>query len=195
MTLFHPQAAAFRTQVEQLFHPGVISFIYTPTEQLKTLSLSYTQAFLAAGCAKAFALIDQEETGIVPYLSVEANLLINGKAASLNRLAPALRNDAAFLAQSATQLNPAQSLYVQFFRGLLGDRQVILMNDFPASMDIQEIRLFLNTATAALHQGPSRLVILTADENLITAHPDTSWSEAPSLTPTTAKRGQDIIHR
>lgn len=189
MTLFHPQAAAFRTQVEQLFQPGVISFIYTPTEQLKTLSLSYTQAFLAAGCAKSFALIDQEETGIVPYLSVEANLLINGKAASLSRLAPALRNDAAFLAQSATQLNPAQSLYVQFFRGLLGDRQVILMNDFPASMDIQEIRLFLNTATTALHQSASRLVILTADENLITAHPDTSWSEAPRLTPTIAKRG------
>ncbi|WP_203623168.1 branched-chain amino acid ABC transporter ATP-binding protein [Lacticaseibacillus sp. 866-1] len=182
MTLFHPQMAqSFRDHVQTLFAPGTTSFVFVSADSLSQTFAAYTQAFVSGGCTKALALVDETDTGIVPYLSVRANLLINSRGPALNQLPEALRQDTLFLDQPASQLTPAESLYVQFFRGLMGKRSVILAKGLPAVMVPTETRAFLSFANQALAGTHSRFVILTADQSLIDAHPDHSFTRAPSL--------------
>ncbi|WP_262314805.1 hypothetical protein [Lacticaseibacillus parakribbianus] len=188
MPLFHNRAAkAFQAQLHQLFSPADLYFIYQPDQAtLQTTTRTYSQQFLANGARKALGLIDETDAGIIPYLSVQANLLINGQTQSFALIPAALRRDLVFLDQPARDLTPAQSLYVQLFRGLFAGRQFLLMADFPQSMTLQEKRLFMDTATTAVRQTNTSLLVLTTDTNLVAAHPATSWWAAPDLQPTAA---------
>lgn len=182
MTLFHSQTAqTFRDHVKTLFAPGMISFVFVPATALTQTFADYTQAFVNGGCTKALALVDQTDTGIVPYLSVRANLLINSRGSAMDLLPAVLREDTLFLDQLASQLTPAESLYLQFFRGVMSKRPVILANGLPASMVPTETRTFLSLAAQTLAGSDSRFVILTADQGLIDAHPDHSFTAAPNL--------------
>lgn len=186
MTLFHPQAAqTFRNHVETLFSAGTISFVFVPAATLSQTFSAYAQTFVNGGCTKALALVDETDTGIVPYLTVRANLLINSRGQMLEQLPKALRQDTLFLNQLANHLTPAESLYIQFFRGVISKRSIILANGLPASMAPTETRAFLSLASQALHGTDSRFVILTADQGLIDAHPAHSFTTVPSLTATT----------
>lgn len=185
MALFHSQTGdAFRDHVTGLFKAGTISFIYVPQAAQTQTFTNYVQAFITNGCTKALALINATDTGIVPYLSVRANLLINGHSQALTQLPQAFREDTSFLERTADHLTPMESFYVQFFRGVLSNRPIILANGLPAHLDPVETRAFLSLATGTLASSQSRLVLFTADHELLEAHPDNSFKSVPTLTGT-----------
>ncbi|WP_225047051.1 hypothetical protein [Lacticaseibacillus kribbianus] len=188
MPIFHNHAAtAFQARLQQLFTPADLYFIYAQdAAALATTARSYTQAFVASGAIKTLGMVDQHETGIVPYLSVRANLLINGQTQPTDLIPQAIQRDLMQLDEPAAALTPAQSLYLQLFRGLFAGRRFLLMTDFPASMTLQEKRYFMNSATAAVRRTATSLLVLTTDTNLVAAHPGTSWWTAPDLAPLTA---------
>ncbi|WP_179395007.1 hypothetical protein [Lacticaseibacillus absianus] len=186
MPIFHIRAAkSFEAALRQLFTPAGLYFVYTPdADALATCYHTYTQAFVANGATKALGVISQADAGIVPYLSLRANLLINGQTQPLDIIPADLRRELPLLDGPATPLTPVQALYLQLFRGLFAGRQFLLMADFPTSMTPPDKRYFLNVADKLVRQTGSSLILLTQDQNLITAHPDTSWWAAPTLTTT-----------
>ncbi|MFD1484709.1 branched-chain amino acid ABC transporter ATP-binding protein [Lacticaseibacillus baoqingensis] len=185
MPLFHHQVAKnFHQQLASLFTPAGLYYLYFPDHaSLQQSYQAYTQAFISANCAKHMGMITYPDASIVPYLTVRSNILINGQQRDFSLLPESLRRDTLFLDQSAAHLTAVQSLYVQLFRGLLAGRQFLLMTDFPEAMTLQETRLFLTHAQAAVTRTDASLIILTTDESLIAANPDTSWKTPPALKP------------
>ncbi|MCI1986431.1 MAG: branched-chain amino acid ABC transporter ATP-binding protein [Lactobacillus sp.] len=185
MPLFHSHVAKhFRQQLTDLFTPAGLYYLYfTDHSALQVGYQAYTQAFVAANSTKQLGTITFPDATIVPYLTVRSNLLINGQHQDFSLLPENLRRDSLFLDQPAKHLTAAQSLYIQLFRGLLAGRQFLLMTDFPDAMTLQETRLFLTHAEAAVTHTDSSLIILTTDQSLITANPDTSWQQPPVLDP------------
>ncbi|MFD1393820.1 hypothetical protein ACFQ3L_09610 [Lacticaseibacillus jixianensis] len=191
MTLFHSQMSRdFKTRVFGLFPAGTLSFIAVAAATRTQAFQDYAQAFLTSGCEKAVALINEQDPGIVPYLTVRANLLINTRENSLANLPPVFREDVSFLQRTADHLTPTESLYVQFFRGVLSQRPVILANGLPAGMTPTETRAFLSVATSTLAGTQTRLVVFTPDQSLLAAHPETSFTTVPPLTADSAHQAE-----
>lgn len=183
MAIFHSQKAKqFEAAVTNLFTPADLYYIhFTDAQTLQQCFNTYTQAFITNGATKKMAIISQQDAGIVPYLTVRSNILINGQHRPFALVPEALRKDTLFLDGDATHLTATQSLYIQLFRGLMAGRQFILMQDFPENIGPQETRLFLTCAQEAVAASGVSLIILTTDNGLIQANPDTSWQVAPHL--------------
>ncbi|WP_125705483.1 hypothetical protein [Lacticaseibacillus daqingensis] len=188
MPLFQSNTTkTFQAQVRQLFTPADLYFIYCANlSALETCYRQYIQAFMANGARKSLGLITPTDTGVVPYLSVRNNLLINGRTKDLALIPDAFRRDLLQADVPATALTVTQTLYLQLFRGVVAGREFLLMHDFPARMTLQERRDFLNVAATSVRARGTSLILLTQDENLITAHPATSWTTAPQLSDATA---------
>ncbi|WP_407892476.1 hypothetical protein [Lacticaseibacillus sp. N501-2] len=183
MAIFHSQRAKhFETTLTNLFTPAGLYYIHFADATALTHGFeTYAQTFVSHGAAKNMAMISQQDASIVPYLTVRSNILINGQHRPFTLIPEALRKDTLLLDSDAKHLTPAQSLYVQLFRGLMSGRQFLLMQDFPEALDPQETRLFLTCAQEAIAQADASLIILTTDMGLIQANPKHSWQEAPSL--------------
>ncbi|MFD1431677.1 branched-chain amino acid ABC transporter ATP-binding protein [Lacticaseibacillus yichunensis] len=183
MQIFHVRAAqAFATRLDALFAPSHLYYLQQPSDDVRDETFRrYGQTFIANGASKLLATITLPDAGLVPYLTVRGNLLINGESLPFDILPENLRRDSDFLDQQASALTDQQSLYIQLFRGLLAGRQYLLMRDLPASMDPQERRLFLACAEAALAHSTARLLMLTTDAALIAANPQTSFQTPPDL--------------
>lgn len=184
MAIFHSQKAKnFENTLANLFTPAGLYYIHFDAQSaLDQCFETYAEAFIAAGATKSMAMISQVDAGIVPYLTVRSNILINGQHRPFALLPEALRKDTLFLDGAATTLTASQSLYIQLFRGLMAGRQFLLMQGFPPTMGPQETRLFLDAAQEAVAAAGASLIILTTDSGLIQANPATSWQVAPSLT-------------
>ncbi|KRL43940.1 hypothetical protein [Lacticaseibacillus manihotivorans] len=183
MAIFQSQKSKhFEAALTNLFTPAGMYYIhFADAQALAKCFDTYAQAFIKNGATKNMAMISQKDAGIVPYLTVRSNILINGQHRPFALIPEALRKDTLFLDGDATQLSPAQSLYIQLFRGLMAGRQFLLMQDFPENMGAQETRLFLNSAQEAVAASGASLIILTTDMGLIQANPHTSWQVAPRL--------------
>lgn len=184
MPLFHsPITQQFQHRLRALFPEAGLYYIQLADQaRVETCFQAYTRAFTTANNIKQLGMIALPDAGIVPYLTVRSNILINGQHQSFSLLPEALRKDSQFLDADASALSASQSLYVQLFRGLLAGRQFLLMRDFPQSMIPQETRLFLDCAHEAVQSADARLIILTTDAGLIAANPETSWTTPPHLT-------------
>lgn len=183
MPLFHTRVAQqFQTRLADLFTPAGLYYVQLPdAAAVVACFMDYTQAFVSTSSTKQLATITLPDAGIVPYLTVRSNMLINGQHHPFTLVPEALRKDTLFLDGDATALTAVQKLYIQLFRGLLAGRQFLLMSDFPAAMTPQETRLFLNCAQTAVKAAGASMIILTTDTGLIAANPDTSWSTPPQL--------------
>ncbi|WP_461213368.1 hypothetical protein [Lacticaseibacillus sp. GG6-2] len=183
MPLFHSHLTQqLQHRLHTLFPTSALYYIQLADQaHVSACFQHYTQAFTDANITKQLGLITVPDAGIVPYLTVRSNILINGQHQSFDLLPEAMRKDTLFLDADASTISAAQSLYVQLFRNLLAGRQFLLMRDFPETMTPQETRLFLDCAQEAVHATNAHLIILTTDAGLIAANPTTSWTTAPQL--------------
>lgn len=182
MVLFQKRdTETFQTQLAELFARATLAYIQYPDEAAMASGFqSISRQFMSMN-NKLLGMISLQDAAIVPYLTVRSNILINGQRRDFDLVPEHLRKDALFLDTPADTLTAAQSLYIQLFRGLVAGRDYLVMRDFPASMTLQERRLFLDDAQTAVAQADACLIVLTTDPQLIAANPATAWRTPPAL--------------
>ncbi|WP_390409458.1 hypothetical protein [Lacticaseibacillus jixiensis] len=183
MVLFQKrQTEGFQARLAELFTPATLAYIQYPDQTAVAAGFQMiSRQFISTNNTKLLGMITLPDAAIVPYLTVRSNILINGQHRSFDLVPEHLRKDTTFLDTPADGLTATQSLYIQLFRGLVAGRTYLVMSDFPAAMTLQERRIFLDYAKAAVAQADACLIVLTTDAQLIAANPATSWRTPPEL--------------
>ena len=183
MLFFNQKAKhSLRQQLAQFFDTPGVYFVYANTsEQSSATYQQYVSQFVKNNLMRDIGLISSDDSAIIPYLTVKANLLINGHNVPLELVPSFLNHDTVYLEQLAEHLTPRQSLDIQFFRSILAGKRYIFMDDGLSALDPVEVRNFLVDAIQALKATESTLIVLTTDHSLLESNPETAFETAPKL--------------
>ncbi|KRM72991.1 hypothetical protein [Lacticaseibacillus brantae] len=160
--------------------PGIYFISTRDNTQTANQYQDYVNRFMQHNLMRTIGLISTTHTAIIPYLSVKANLLINGNVKPLELVPSFLQHDTVYLEQSAQSISLRQSVDIQFFRSILAGKRYIFMEDSQAALSAAEMRDFLVDATQAVKATEASLIILTADHSLLNSTPVATY-EADAL--------------
>jgi len=160
------------TQLASLFaEPGIYFISTRDNTQTADYYQLYVNQFMHHNLMRNIGLISTTHTAIIPYLSVKANLLINGNVKPLELVPSFLQHDTVYLEQRAETISLRQSVDIQFFRSILAGKRYLFMEDSRAALSAAEMRDFLVDATQAVKATDASLIILTADQSLLNSTP------------------------
>ncbi len=161
---FKPKSAPIPVVTPALAAPG-LHLMLTPTGN--TTFSDYAKTVMRTSLRGKTGIISRT-SAIVPYLTVRANIYIDGPEHDLALLPPEVRNDTDFLDSPATKIGQLQRLYIEFFRSVLADKKYILIADVFATLSGPETRRFLTVVNEATAKHQVSVIILTEDATLTT---------------------------
>lgn len=153
-------------------------------EDSKLTFTNYVQTVFSNALRSQTGIISRT-SAIVPYLTVRANIYIDGPEHDLFTLPPEMRNDAEFLDGKSNHLGQLQRLYVEFYRSVLAGKRYIIIADVFSTLSGPEARRFLTVANNTVKEHPISVIMLTEDQTLLDEFPEISTSYAESLLATT----------
>jgi ABC-type lipoprotein export system ATPase subunit len=136
-----------------------------------TVFTTYVETVLTSPLRAQTGVISKT-SAIIPYLSVRANIYIDGPEHDLSVLPPELKDDIDFLNSNADNLNLLQRLVVEFFRSVLAQKKLIIIADILTQLSGPEATHFLTVAQNTARNMGVSVVLLTTDSTLAAQFPE-----------------------
>lgn len=176
----------FMHEWQQVFPPKRLFFLaVTSAKQAETICHGYWQLFNHYHASKHLGIIDQHHNSVLPYLTVKENILMSQESTlTWRNVQPkwgryTIERD--FLEKSGQDLAPLDHFYIQFYRQIVGHKSVILVNMILDDLAPEVVREIITRLTATLADTQVTIIVLTANQDLLTANPQARLDKIPSF--------------
>ncbi|KRM54831.1 hypothetical protein [Lacticaseibacillus sharpeae] len=175
--LFKPKAKLQCAVTPNLADAG-LHLMYTP--DARQAFTHYVRTMLKTTLRKTTGVIGTD-SAIVPYLTVRANIYIDGPEHDLFALPAEMRTDFDFLNGPANALGALQRLYIEFFRSVLAGKKYIIIADIFSQLSGPEAQRFLTVARDAAQTNAVSVILLTADRGVSNEYSEISQPFVPEF--------------
>ncbi|WP_057874310.1 hypothetical protein [Loigolactobacillus rennini] len=169
------------------FAPKQLYFIYVPTaQQRRQICQHYLNLFAQHHLSKQIGLITPQKAALLPYLSVEENILLNLNRGFTKKNRSWQRWQAAhptnFFDKSPRDLTASERFYVQLYRNLLIDKKFILVDTNLAQEKPTTVQTLLTALDRLVKTENCTLIFLTANTELLASETQNRLTHIPFFT-------------